>query len=189
MQAVLKDLVHRQAQVEVRGRLCLQTRNTCRAGCPPATRSDSSNPCQLTTPDTNCCLLPCFLRYMQGKGVVGRTGREQVAAAYAVYGPRTVLVWARPGISNSSSPVVQQFVLSPKGVWQMVPQAPVAGAQQPAGASCSADGSSQGAAAGGAQQEGPSSSGRCDAPTSTTQQQQPLIGQGKRLFAPANLRW
>jgi hypothetical protein len=31
-----------------------------------------------------------------GTGLVGRTGRQQAAAAYAVYGPRTLLVWARP---------------------------------------------------------------------------------------------
>jgi hypothetical protein len=31
-----------------------------------------------------------------GAGVVGRIGRQQAAAAYAVYGPRTLLVWARP---------------------------------------------------------------------------------------------
>ena len=31
-----------------------------------------------------------------GATMVGSTGRHQAAAAYAVYGPRTVLVWARP---------------------------------------------------------------------------------------------
>ena len=30
-----------------------------------------------------------------GRSLVGKTGREQIAAAYAVYGPRTVLVLAR----------------------------------------------------------------------------------------------
>lgn len=33
----------------------------------------------------------------EGPGLLGRTGAEQVAAAYAVYGPRTSLVLARPG--------------------------------------------------------------------------------------------
>ena len=32
-----------------------------------------------------------------GPGLLGRTGAQQVAAAYAVYGPRTSVVLARPG--------------------------------------------------------------------------------------------
>ena len=38
-----------------------------------------------------------------GRGLVGRTGREQVAAAYAVYGPRTtIMVATRPSESGMS---------------------------------------------------------------------------------------
>ena len=54
-----------------------------------------------------------------GAGFVGRSGREQVAAAYAVHGPRTALIIARP-TSGSADPgaastpprlVVQEFLL------------------------------------------------------------------------------
>ena len=34
----------------------------------------------------------------QGAGLLDRTGAEQAAAAYAVYGPRTTVVLARPGL-------------------------------------------------------------------------------------------
>ena len=34
-----------------------------------------------------------------GAGFLDRTGAEQVAAAYAVYGPRTSVVLARPGLT------------------------------------------------------------------------------------------
>uniref|UniRef100_A0A7S0S0I6 Fructose-bisphosphatase n=1 Tax=Chlamydomonas leiostraca TaxID=1034604 RepID=A0A7S0S0I6_9CHLO len=59
-----------------------------------------------------------------GHGVVGRTGRQQAAAAYAVYGPQTMLVWAVPNpkaTASSPSHIVQQFVLAPDGSWMLVP--------------------------------------------------------------------
>lgn len=41
---------------------------------------------------------------------MGQTGRDQVAAAYVVYGPRTVLVLGRP-TSDGKSEIVQEFTL------------------------------------------------------------------------------
>ncbi len=38
-----------------------------------------------------------------GGSPVGRCGRDQAAAAYAVYGPQTILVWARPKTHGSGS--------------------------------------------------------------------------------------
>lgn len=40
-----------------------------------------------------------------GDQLVGRQGKEQCAAAYALYGPRTVLVLARPSSGNRSTAV------------------------------------------------------------------------------------
>ena len=37
----------------------------------------------------------------QGAGLLHRTGAEQAAAAYAVYGPRTSVVLARPGVCSN----------------------------------------------------------------------------------------
>ena len=60
-----------------------------------------------------------------GRGFVGRGAREQVAAAYAVYGPKTLLVLARPvGTGEAAAAggrrhVVQEFVLLPWGAWQL----------------------------------------------------------------------
>ncbi|PRW59000.1 Sedoheptulose-1,7- chloroplastic [Chlorella sorokiniana] len=75
-----------------------------------------------------------------GRGFVGRRAREQVAAGYAVYGPKTVLVLARPvtaaeavagaaaagqaggeqqGSVEQRRLVVQEFVLQPSGAWQL----------------------------------------------------------------------
>lgn len=76
-----------------------------------------------------------------GRGFVGRCAREQVAAGYAVYGPKTVLVLARPvsaaaeavagaaaagqaggeqqGTATQRRLVVQEFVLQPSGAWQL----------------------------------------------------------------------
>ena len=55
-----------------------------------------------------------------GAGFVGRTGREQVAAAYAVHGPRTVLVLARPRAGGAGAGlVVQEFALQPGGGWAL----------------------------------------------------------------------
>jgi hypothetical protein len=42
-----------------------------------------------------------------GSSLVGRTGREQAAAAYAVYGPRTLFVLARPVAGAPSPPPPQ----------------------------------------------------------------------------------
>lgn len=61
-----------------------------------------------------------------GHGVKGRTGREQAAAAYAIYGPQTMLVFARPSSSaagSSSSHIVHQVVLDAAGAWLPVPTA------------------------------------------------------------------
>lgn len=75
-----------------------------------------------------------------GRGFVGRCAREQAAAGYAVYGPKTVLVLARPvtaaeavagaaaagqssseqqGTAEQRRMVVQEFVLQPSGAWQL----------------------------------------------------------------------
>jgi fructose-1,6-bisphosphatase len=35
-----------------------------------------------------------------GKELIGRTGREQAAACYAVYGPRTILILSRPFVGE-----------------------------------------------------------------------------------------
>lgn len=51
-----------------------------------------------------------------GRHFVGRRGREQVAAAYAVHGPKTVLVLARPESGcDPTRMVVQEFVWGPEG--------------------------------------------------------------------------
>ncbi|KAL4425564.1 hypothetical protein ABPG75_009580 [Micractinium tetrahymenae] len=67
-----------------------------------------------------------------GRGFLGRQAREQVAAAYAVYGPKTLLVLAQPAAAGAApagvaagQPVeqprlaVQEFVLLPAGGWQL----------------------------------------------------------------------
>lgn len=61
----------------------------------------------------------------RGRGFVGRSAREQVAAAYAVYGPKTLLVVARRvaaaevAARQGRQHVVQEFVLLPSGAWQL----------------------------------------------------------------------
>lgn len=54
-----------------------------------------------------------------GDWLVGRPGREQVAAAYAVHGPKTVLVLARPvaGADAAAGLVVQEFMHDPSAGW------------------------------------------------------------------------
>lgn len=47
-----------------------------------------------------------------GDQLVGRKGREQAAAVYAVYGPKTILVLALRLPGEGSSHVVQEYVLS-----------------------------------------------------------------------------
>lgn len=65
-----------------------------------------------------------------GKGLVGRTGDEQAAACYAVFGPRTTLVVAHPvgGSGEESSPAtgtaktrmtVDEFLLNSAGKWAL----------------------------------------------------------------------
>jgi len=65
-----------------------------------------------------------------GRGFLGRKAREQVAAAYAVYGPKTLLVLARPVAAAAAEQqqqqgqqgqrlVVQEFVLLPSGEWRL----------------------------------------------------------------------
>ena len=47
-----------------------------------------------------------------GSGFINRTGKDLVAAAYAVHGPRTVLVIARPSSGvDTSNVIAQEFVL------------------------------------------------------------------------------
>jgi len=57
----------------------------------------------------------------RGEGFEGKTGRDQAAACYALYGPRTQLVLARPAGAGSepstSGFVVQEFVLTREGHW------------------------------------------------------------------------
>lgn len=62
-----------------------------------------------------------------GSSLVGRTGREQAAAAYAVYGPRTLLVLARPAaVAADATPglTVEEYELVPGGMpggtWELV---------------------------------------------------------------------
>ncbi|GAB4816742.1 hypothetical protein N2152v2_003788 [Parachlorella kessleri] len=51
-----------------------------------------------------------------GRHFLGRSGREQVAAAYAVHGPKTVLVIARPVSGcDTTKLVVQEFSYGPDG--------------------------------------------------------------------------
>lgn len=50
--------------------------------------------------------------------IVGSKGRDQTCAAYAIYGPQTFLVWARPSGSNGAL-VVEEFVLTEKGDWAL----------------------------------------------------------------------
>ncbi|KAL6776553.1 hypothetical protein ACKKBG_A21600 [Auxenochlorella protothecoides x Auxenochlorella symbiontica] len=52
-----------------------------------------------------------------GSQLVGRPGSDQVAAAYALYGPRTLLVVA--GGLGGSSPVCQEFTLGEGGAWAL----------------------------------------------------------------------
>jgi len=55
-----------------------------------------------------------------GSTPLGSTGAQQAAAAYSVYGPRTLLVIARPGTgANAGAPMVQEFALSPNGKWSL----------------------------------------------------------------------
>lgn len=66
---------------------------------------------------------PCLNRTQPRAQVEGRTGRQQVAAAYAVYGPQTMLVWARPHPDPTAAHthMVQQFLLGPGSSWVEVP--------------------------------------------------------------------
>lgn len=50
-----------------------------------------------------------------GKDLIGRTGREQAAACYAVYGPRTVLVLSRPHMGEPSAQRSRDFC----GSWNL----------------------------------------------------------------------
>lgn len=59
--------------------------------------------------DVNLSIGTIFGVY-EGDEVIGRTGREMVAAGFVVYGPRTTLVWARPGL-------VKEYRLQPDGAW------------------------------------------------------------------------
>ena len=51
-----------------------------------------------------------------GKGLLGRTGRQQAASVLTIYGPRTTLVIALPGVSTPRS---VQLVLH-GDAWEMV---------------------------------------------------------------------
>lgn len=53
-----------------------------------------------------------------GKGLVGRTGFEQVAAAYGLYGPRTVLVVATKWTASCTSPSVREYTLTASGQYK-----------------------------------------------------------------------
>ncbi|EFJ46302.1 hypothetical protein VOLCADRAFT_62795, partial [Volvox carteri f. nagariensis] len=59
-----------------------------------------------------------------GASPVGRAGRQQAAAAYAVYGPQTILVWAKPRTGASSANIhgtheVHEFLLQGDGTWRL----------------------------------------------------------------------
>ncbi len=123
-----------------------------------------------------------------GNGVVGRRGREQVAAAYAVYGPRTLLVWACPPAGDTgsgadpSSLVVQQWILASNGEWKlMLGPAPHAPAQAAAAAAPATNG-------GPPQANGHAHAAAAAAPTAP-QQAAIRLAPTKAVFAPANIRW
>jgi sedoheptulose-bisphosphatase len=56
-----------------------------------------------------------------GKGVLHRTGREQVASAVAVYGPRTTLCIALPEISNGKGKdlVLEVTLVRNRAAWEL----------------------------------------------------------------------
>mmetsp|Transcript_24258 Transcript_24258/g.53024 ORF Transcript_24258/g.53024 Transcript_24258/m.53024 type:complete len:306 (+) Transcript_24258:97-1014(+) len=54
-----------------------------------------------------------------GGTMVGQTGRQQSAAAYAVYGPTTLLVWARPASGRGGPLEVEEFSLGSSGGWTL----------------------------------------------------------------------
>jgi sedoheptulose-bisphosphatase len=56
-----------------------------------------------------------------GKGVLHRTGREQVASAVAVYGPRTTLLIALPAVSNGKGKdlVLEVTLVSNRAAWDL----------------------------------------------------------------------
>lgn len=54
----------------------------------------------------------------KGRGFVGKNARDMAAAAYAVYGPRTVLVLAFEDDSEDSGKTVCEFTLVGDGVWK-----------------------------------------------------------------------
>ena len=56
----------------------------------------------------------CFPR-VTGKGLLGRTGRQQCSAVIAIYGPRTTLVIALPG----PAPRSVQLTLMHGGSWEV----------------------------------------------------------------------
>lgn len=127
-----------------------------------------------------------------GLGVEGRCGAEQAAAAYAVYGPRTLLVWARPRAGPESPLVVQQLVLGSSGSWQRLPHPrrlpPHHSSPGPPPASSSS--SSSGPQPGEGEDAGPGPAGGAGDRIKAAVQGggSSWIGCGKKLFAPANLR-
>jgi len=57
-----------------------------------------------------------ILGIWKGSTPIGQTGRDQAAAAYAIYGPKTLLVIARPTSKTDVDVKVQEFVLI-SGSW------------------------------------------------------------------------
>lgn len=81
-----------------------------------------------------------------GNTLLGRTANELAAAAYAVYGPRTVLVVATrhgQGRSETVAAVVQEYVLTNSGRWRLsranVRLSPASMFYAPANVRCCAD--------------------------------------------------
>lgn len=63
-------------------------------------------------------LLRSIFGVWKGAGFVGKSGRDMVAAAYAVHGPRTCLVVSRPVSGCSADELTtQEFALNAEGQW------------------------------------------------------------------------
>lgn len=66
----------------------------------------------------------------RGATPLGQTGRQQVAAAYSVYGPKTLLVLALPSGNTSSSGACRSSSSSPAGAEACSTSAAAGGAEE-----------------------------------------------------------
>lgn len=129
-----------------------------------------------------------------GRGFLGRQACEQVAAAYAVYGPKTVLVLARPAAPGGQATEqaaeqrqrlgVQEFVLLPDGTWQLSRWAGVAIGLLAALPACQGGGHVQSHLTAASAWFQPA----YFLPVSQPCRADVRIPESKKVFAPANLR-